>query len=311
MNLKKNITLAEQERCNGDMMSTSVLKNSRVSNPAIFSKNFTSGSILSISKNYLTQFNLHSQILFSKTIGTILFMLTLYITLLLYALYKLSFWDFSLLKDTIFWFSTTALVCFFTINKAKNNNYFKGIIKENLKWAIAMEFLVNFYTFSLTTELILVPILIFLGLLQAISDTDKKYTQVSKLFKNVFGVFGLALLVFTTYKTFKNYQELFTVHNLFSFLLPPILTVLVIPFLYVLAIYMNYEELFVRVNIISNDKEKNKLLKRKIILIAKLNLNRLTVISKKLNKSDWYQSDDELSYLPILIDDQPLNRRKN
>src|SRR5690242_2907594 len=75
------------------------------------------------------------KILFSKTIGTILIMLTLYITLLLYALYKLSFWDFSLLKDTIFWFSTTALVCFFTINKAKNNNYFKGIIKENLKWA--------------------------------------------------------------------------------------------------------------------------------------------------------------------------------
>jgi hypothetical protein len=65
MKLKKNITLAEQERCDGDMMSISVLKNSRVSNPAIFSKNFASGSIPSISKNYLTQFNLHS--LFGKT----------------------------------------------------------------------------------------------------------------------------------------------------------------------------------------------------------------------------------------------------
>ena len=51
----------EQERCNGDMRSTSVIKNSRVSNPAIFSKNFASGSILSISKNYLTQFILHSR----------------------------------------------------------------------------------------------------------------------------------------------------------------------------------------------------------------------------------------------------------
>src|SRR5690242_14870516 len=60
MNLQKTITLNEQERCNGEMMSTMVLKNSRVSNPAIFSKNFASGSILSISKNYLTQFNLHS-----------------------------------------------------------------------------------------------------------------------------------------------------------------------------------------------------------------------------------------------------------
>lgn len=50
MKREKMITLIQQERCNGDMMSTSFLKNSRVSNPAIFSKNFASGSILSISK---------------------------------------------------------------------------------------------------------------------------------------------------------------------------------------------------------------------------------------------------------------------
>jgi hypothetical protein len=61
MKLKKLITLIEQERCNGDMMSTSVLKNGRASSPTIFSKNFASGSILSISKNYLTQFILHSR----------------------------------------------------------------------------------------------------------------------------------------------------------------------------------------------------------------------------------------------------------
>ncbi len=50
MKREKMITLVQQERCNGDLMSTSVLKNSRVSNPAIFSKNFASGSILSISQ---------------------------------------------------------------------------------------------------------------------------------------------------------------------------------------------------------------------------------------------------------------------
>src|SRR5665213_1148274 len=61
MNREKMITLDQQERCNGDMMSTSVIKNSRASSPTIFSKNFASGSILSISKNYLTQFILHSR----------------------------------------------------------------------------------------------------------------------------------------------------------------------------------------------------------------------------------------------------------
>ena len=48
--MKFSITLAEQERCDGDMMSTSVLKNGRASSPTIFSKNFASGSILSIFK---------------------------------------------------------------------------------------------------------------------------------------------------------------------------------------------------------------------------------------------------------------------
>lgn len=79
------------------------------------------------------------KLLFGWTIGTILLMLLIYVSLLLIVLYKDDFWDFSLLKDPIFWFFTTALVLFFTINKAKTTSYFKDTIKENLKWAIVIE----------------------------------------------------------------------------------------------------------------------------------------------------------------------------
>lgn len=239
--------------------------------------------------------------LFGKTIGTILLMLTTYVTLLLFVLYKFTLWDFSLLKDTIFWFFTTALVLFFTINKAKTSSYFEKIIKENLKWAIAIEFVINFYTFNLTKELLLVPIIIFLAVIQAVSDTDKKFIQVSKLLKNVSVILGLALLAYVGYKTFKNYQDVFTVHNLFSLLLPPLLTVLLIPFLYLLAIYMNYEELFVRLNIMTNDSKKKKLLKKEIILTANINLNRLNTINRNLNKFDWYHSNDIKTYVQTII----------
>ena len=240
------------------------------------------------------------KLIFGKTIGTILLMLTLYASLLLFLLYKLGFWDISLLKDTIFWFCTTALVLLFTINKAKTNNYFKDIIKENLKWVIAIEFIVNFYTFSLVKELLLVPIVIFLALLQGVSQSDKRFIQVSKFLENIFAFIGLGLIAFVVYMTFKNYQEIFIIDNLFSFLLPPLLTILLIPFLYLLAIYINYEDLFVRVNFMTNDRKKNKLLKKEILLNAKLNLSRLTTISKKLNKFAWNHSDNIRSYIQTL-----------
>lgn len=169
-----------------------------------------------------------------------------------------------------------------------------------MKWVIAIEFIVNFYTFSLVKELLLVPIVIFLALLQGVSQSDKRFIQVSKFLENIFAFIGLGLIAFVVYMTFKNYQEIFIIDNLFSFLLPPLLTILLIPFLYLLAIYINYEDLFVRVNFMTNDRKKNKLLKKEILLNAKLNLSRLTTISKKLNKFDWNHSDNIRSYIQTL-----------
>ena len=42
------VILSKQERSNGDVTSTLLLKNGRASSPTIFSKNFASGSVLSI-----------------------------------------------------------------------------------------------------------------------------------------------------------------------------------------------------------------------------------------------------------------------
>lgn len=239
--------------------------------------------------------------IFGSIIGTILLLLAAYVSLLIYFLYNIDFWSIFLLKDTIFWFCTTALVLFFTINNAKTNIYFKDIFKENLKWAIIIEFIVNFYTFSFWKELLLVPVMVFLAMLLAFAQADNKFIQVSKLLENLFAIIGIALLGFVTYMTFTNYQDVFKVQNLFTFLLPPFLTVLLIPFLYLVAIYMNYEELFARINCMTNDYEKKKLLKREIVLVANLNINRLDSISKNINKFYWYHSDDIKTYIKSLI----------
>ncbi len=243
------------------------------------------------------------KLLFGKQIGTILLLLTVYVIATLFLLNKFEAWDFTFLKDTIFWYVSVALVLFFSINKAKDTQYFKEIVKESFKWTIVLEFFINFYTFSLLTELIVMPVVLLLTTLLAYSQTDIKYEQVNKLLTKILSVIGLTFFGYVSYKTFYNYQDIFTQYTLFSFLLPPILTVLLIPFLYLLALYMSYEVLFIRVDFMTNDSDQKKTLKREILFLANLNLNRLTSISKMLNKFDYYHSKNLKTYLRALIDE--------
>jgi hypothetical protein len=248
--------------------------------------------------------------LFARKIFLILLLMFFYVTGIVFILGKIGFWNTYLFKDTIFWFFSFAIVTFFNINKAEDHGFFKSLLRKCLKWTIFIEFLVNFYTFSLTTELIMFPIIVFAGLIQAFSQTDKKYESVTKLFKNILALIGTVYFIYALYKTIVDYNSLFTIQNLFSLLLPVILTFALLPFLYGLALYMKYETLFIRVQFMTNDKGKNSKLKRAIFNTAKLNLSKLKTIEKGLNKSDFYSSKDIPEYVRHLASKRKHFMRK-
>ena len=69
---------------------------------------------------------------------------------------------------------------------------------------------------------------------------------------------------------------------MYSFINPIILTVGYLPFSYLLAVYMVYEMLFVRLSIfIKNDPKLVKFIKRRIIFICHFNLFKLIGFSKE------------------------------
>ena len=228
---------------------------------------------------------------FSKHLFRVFIILTTYILLTLYLLNLIGLWDKSLTKDTTFWFFTVAMVTFFKVNEAKDFRFFKEIIIDSIKWIVVIEFLINFYTFGLWTELILVPIIVFISVIQAYSETDKKYEPVEKLFRTIISIIGLMLLVYIIYETVVEFQKAFTIQNLKSLLHPVIMTFLFLPFAYMLALYMTYEVLFIRVDFLARDKKVARRVKRQVILTANLNIERLNRISKNLNIVD-FTSDD-------------------
>ncbi len=234
---------------------------------------------------------------FAKKLITLFSLMAVYVFAIVFILYKLTFWENDLLKDTLFWFFSIAAVMFFNANKADTTNFFSKNICEAIRWTIILEFIINFYSFSFPIELVLVPILILIGATQAFAEVSPKKVanqeQVVKLLQNILIFFGIVTIIFVIYKTILEYNILFTVLNLKSLLLPAILTILFLPFIYYLAVGIKYEMLFLHLKFMVSDKSLRNKIKWKIFLAATFNLTKLQSVSKKVNKAGFYDNEND------------------
>lgn len=216
-----------------------------------------------------------------------LWLMFIYITGITICLYHFKIWNLGLLKDTIIWLIASATVLFFNINKATDFTYFKPIVLGNLKVIVILEFITNFYTFNFITEMIVIPIMTFIGVLQIYAEhsakTNPEHLKVASYLRTFFSFAGILIFIYISYETYRYYGDLLTIQNIKSLLLPFILTIFLIPFLYLLALYINYEILFIKIPYLIKEESKQKKLKRNIILYANINLNKLHKISTNLN----------------------------
>lgn len=225
------------------------------------------------------------KILFEKPIIVILLLFLLYTISLIWIYKKSGLWSSNLEKDTILWVIGTALVLVFNSVKAQNFSHFKEIIKDTFKWTIILEFLSGFYTFSLTIELILIPFLTFIYFtIPYIEVNSNKLSEKAKIvppfFNKILSYFGIFIFGFVVFKTITQTNELLTLDNFKSFLLPLLFTISFIPFIYMIALYSAYTQIWSVVDDII--KEQTKKLKIYILLIANFNINKLSRISENV-----------------------------
>lgn len=213
---------------------------------------------------------------------------------------NLEVWQTSNLKDVLFWLFSVGLVLVFKINEANSNAYFRDIFLSAIKWTIVLEFIVNLYSFSLFAELIILPVLVFLTLTQAYAEMDDKSKIVSKFLQNVIAMSGLSIFCYSLYKTVINFESILTFQNLVSFLLPSIITILFIPFVYFLALYSTYESYFIHLNFMTVKKDKVKETKKHILRIANINLDKLLRIKQNFEKRVFYDDTDLKDYVQAI-----------
>ena len=208
-------------------------------------------------------------ILFCRKFVVFYIVFLLHLCLVTYFLYAVGFWSVALLKDTIFWVLCVELPLFVkTIEKAKDNHFFVKLIKDNITVSIIIEFVFNFWTFNLFTEILIVPISIFIGLLYALAAREKKYFQVKRFFDWLFVIFVVIIIINSCKHLYENPSELFNLSTLQEFLLPAFLLLLNLPVVYglskITAIRNNLQYITV-ISLTDNDMKENlKKLKNKL-----------------------------------------------
>lgn len=177
-----------------------------------------------------------------------------YVCIIVFILCRLGLYESSQIKDTVIWTITVAVASLANINSiSADENYFKEAIIKNIVALIGIEFVVSYYTFSLVIELLIIPIAVLIGGMLAVSETDKKYKTVETLLKRVVALFGLFTIIYAIYNLVTGFEEFISSGALADLCLPVILTFLYLPFIYIISLYLEYQNVFRRVGVSIKD----------------------------------------------------------
>lgn len=206
-----------------------------------------------------------------------------YITIMLLVLRAVGIWSVTHITTTILWIIGVGFVMLFEYSKANAESFFKSSIKDNLKVLVVLEFLINFYVFSLWIELLLVPLSIILGGLLGIASSSKQSDALQKNLNYVMAIIGTFLIGYALYMAVSDFNNLITLNNFKNFVLPVLFSMMFLPFIYFWALYISYATLFGRLQFFVKDRALLPYVKKKTILGFGLNLSALNKWSQHIN----------------------------
>jgi len=155
------------------------------------------------------------------------------------------FWEATLLKDTIFWFVFSGFALAFRVAVATDTGLaLSKALRDALRVVVVLEFLTNAYTLSLVGELLLVPGLVFLGLLDAVARMDQKHARVARLTGTLLAAAGFAIVGYAISSALSDGSHLWTVASLKLLLIAPVLSICFVPYLYLVVLFMVRDRLY-------------------------------------------------------------------
>jgi hypothetical protein len=214
--------------------------------------------------------------LFQPLIVVPLLAMLAWIGLELWAGARLRLWNTSLAKGTLLWVLGSAAVLFFNgAQAASDPRFFRRTLLGTVGVAVFVEFFVNSHVLSLPAELVLQIVIIILSLLAAVAALKSERNAVKVLCEVLLAGIGFALVGYTARQTYLEWHQLDERTLLLEFALPIWLTAGLLPFLYLLSLYVVYDSAFRGINRATNETRRRW--RARLALLTTLHFNTYAV----------------------------------
>jgi hypothetical protein len=182
--------------------------------------------------------------------------------------YKAQLWRSDLLKDTLVWFIISALALFFGYNQAsKQPRFFRRRLVAAVSIPVFIEFFANLFVLNLIAELALQPFLILLALFIAAAESDERLRGWRTPLNVLLALIGLSLLAYSVRQLVIVWSAVDKPATALQFALPIWLTIGLLPYIYVLSLYSNYQKAFHAIDAHTDDRRARR--RAKLALVTK------------------------------------------
>lgn len=151
-------------------------------------------------------------------------------------------WNSGLAKDTTLWFVLSGLALVLNPDRATADEaFFRHAMVSAIGITAFLEFYGNLFVFPLPVELVLQPTLVLLVLLRTVAGLQSELKGAKKWLDRLSVVIGLVLLILISIEVVEGWNTLDKVETVRSLALPAWLTVVSLPVIYLLSLYVGYE----------------------------------------------------------------------
>lgn len=226
------------------------------------------------------------QAIFKRQILLPILLQAIYIAFAVYAFSAIGLWDVSQLKSTILWTVLVGIASMFRIARSDENpTLVRTWIEDNLKIIVVVEFIATFYTSHIVVELIMVPLLALIGGMLAMAESRKEYQPVVNFLNGLLSLLGVALIGYALYRIFSEFLEFASLQTAQDIYTPPLLSFVLIPFLFALYIFVCYENAFLRLQFAIPDARLRAYARFKAILAFRHRVELLRRWSRNIGVS--------------------------
>lgn len=203
-----------------------------------------------------------------------------YLLALIWIAWRLGAWTFELLGATILWFLFTGFGFFMSSTDAASTpGFFRGRALEALRLGAFFEFFLALHTFAIPFEIILQVVLAFLVMLQAVAMRDTKTVKVGFAIGWILGGIGMALLVGTIIDLASHWQSLDPSALAHLWALPAWLALAVMPFIFTVALYSEYELAFHRLYLANGSRHASMSVCLAVLVGLRLHLTKIPLFA--------------------------------